>query len=387
MLTGKIQNHVWHAALAGALGAVLMGGCAAARREQPHTRFGALPFPGVTSLFHAADPGRLSPHRYSGRAFFGDEGERGIVYTERAGFLDVVHVRDSADWAWYVYTLMQDARGERRKEVVFDFDGAGVRAAMPAEAADDAAVAARLAYALMTWHEAATWYGHSMVPLVSERRSAFTYDDTTSHFVGVNAAFCAMAGGATWETYDQKVGACIEESVASLEPRSPAGTVNACLDARGGWWENNSPILRDAAVHLSAPEKRPLVLDTRGHAVFSARLLALPPVSVPPEGAWFTLEVQPDVRDRVRSVLGGTTVRGVEDMERVVADVAADLAARGHAVVLHDGDDAAPVLPVRRTALGPALGSPLVAQFVPPVRPGGGRFDSTEQQEDGAQGR
>ncbi len=357
--------------------------CASHERPQPHTRFGALPFPGVTSLFHAADAGDLGEHHYSGWADrpFESEGERGILYTERAGFVDIVHLRNAADWTWYAFASIQDARTKAARNgtpgpqpLVFDFEGARVRVLVPETPDNDAALAAHVSYAVLTWHEAATWYGHSMVALVSEKRSAFTCDDVMSHILGVRAAEEVIDAGATEQTYDTQMTAQIGADITSLEPRTPAGTLDACTDARGAWWEGNSPILRDAAVHLDGSPKRPLLLTTTGGARQGDLEFSLPAFTAPVPADWITIEVQPVTRERVKAVLGSTTIRGVADLDRVVDDVAVDLAAKARTVVLRQGDAAVPALPTRHAAIGSS--GPVVAQFIAPARPSTARVES-----------
>src|SRR4051794_20958129 len=69
----------------------------------PRGRIGALPFPGMMTLYCTADPHHLGRHRYAQapRLFQTDEEERGIIYTARGGFLDVAHLRAAIDWTRY----------------------------------------------------------------------------------------------------------------------------------------------------------------------------------------------------------------------------------------------------------------------------------------------
>lgn len=348
---------------------LVLSACAGAGRPQPHTRFGALPFPGVTSLFHAADAANLGPHRYSDRTLLGEEGERGIIYTERAGFIDVVHIRLAADWTWYIHAQLQDAR--RRPgvtSIAFTYEKSRVNVTVPQDSAHDAAVAAHAACALMTWHEVATWYGYSMVPLVSERRSSFTYDDAVSHLLGAQAAYTVITAGATWETYDDAMKAELDRTITAAEPRTPQGTRSACTDARGGWWLGTNAILRDTATHLDATPKHPLVLTTTGSAAFSDAPITLPPLAESLPHPWFTIAVPRKLRERVQTVLGTTTIAGTDALGTLVADVANDLATRERTIVLHEGDRHAPALPTPR-AEKPESSGPLVAQFIAPSRP------------------
>src|SRR5436190_23969737 len=106
------------------LGMGSLGGCASsAAADAPRDRLGCLPFPGPMTLYTVADPARLGHHR-SGRwpkPFADDEKERGILYTTRAGFLDLAHVRIAIDWTHYSTVAAREAVTAGRA----DFDVAG----------------------------------------------------------------------------------------------------------------------------------------------------------------------------------------------------------------------------------------------------------------------
>src|SRR4029079_13085281 len=50
----------------------------------------------------------------------------------------------------------------------------------------------RVALHTMTWHEVITWFGYATSLIISEKGSAFTYEDTMSHVIGIEAADPAM---------------------------------------------------------------------------------------------------------------------------------------------------------------------------------------------------
>ncbi|HSC70057.1 MAG TPA: DUF4056 domain-containing protein, partial [Candidatus Methylomirabilis sp.] len=81
--------------------------CACASGSQtPRIRLGSTPFPGLLSLYAAADPRDLGMHRYEPwweRLVDPDETSWGNLYTCRAGFLDLGHLREYVDWARYIH--------------------------------------------------------------------------------------------------------------------------------------------------------------------------------------------------------------------------------------------------------------------------------------------
>src|SRR5205085_1535201 len=85
----------------------------------PHGRMGGLPFPGPWTLYGAANPERLGHHRY-------DQGliplppyetDRGLVYTCKAGFLDLAHTRTAIDWTRYFADHVRAALKDKEKSL------------------------------------------------------------------------------------------------------------------------------------------------------------------------------------------------------------------------------------------------------------------------------
>ena len=85
-------------------------GCSSNPR-MPRDRFGALPYPGLFTHYSAVDPKNLGVHRYGNvpRLLDKDETTSGIVYTTRAGFLDIAHVRITVDTVRYCVAHLRTA--------------------------------------------------------------------------------------------------------------------------------------------------------------------------------------------------------------------------------------------------------------------------------------
>src|SRR6185295_8360402 len=77
----------------------LLVGCQSGNQpmEEPRDRIGSLPFPGAFTLYHASDPNFLGHHCYEHSAVLAADEANGIVYTTRAGFIDLAHVRITID--------------------------------------------------------------------------------------------------------------------------------------------------------------------------------------------------------------------------------------------------------------------------------------------------
>lgn|GEM_PF-3501084 len=238
----------------------LLPGCSG--ESTPRVRVGALPFPGPLTLYSTADPSKLGPHYYddwSSRPRRPQEGSVGIVYTSRGGFLDLSHVRESADWVRYISgialpLLMADSQdiaaatwvhqdavytlGIRPPEWFSELSR-DERADRAGELSADIAAAAT--YLLMNWHEVATWHGWSTVPLVSERRSAFTWDDGVSHLVGIEVGRRVVrAGWRSGPEYDRAIAETLSAELRRLDARSPRETDAAAEAVKGLWWVSSA---------------------------------------------------------------------------------------------------------------------------------------------------
>lgn len=245
------------ALVAGAMGLAGCGGLG-----QPRHRIGSLPFPGPKTIYSEADPGHLGWHRY-GSAFGSAlspaaEVSRGTIYTCRAGFLDVAHLRLAIDWTRYAHDVFSQAMREGKKKAGFRGpDGYRVEAAieyppvwrdLPADSRERAIesgsilAAQRASFLIWTWHEAITWEGYSTFVIISEEGSAFGYDDMASHAVGV-----AVAGEVLRDPreYDEAV---TDHLNAELE-RLGAVEHDCFREARdaveGAWWTREGPLRRE----------------------------------------------------------------------------------------------------------------------------------------------
>lgn len=237
------------------LAGVLLGGCAA----EPKVRLGALPFRGM-GLYSVADPEDLGEHRYRSHfPFFDRERERGIIYTKRCGFIDISHVRSTADQTRLATLKLQRAlaAGDELVEfrVALDRTRVHLNIDYPTgwyvlsrdrqqELIFELALgqSQRVCNALGTWHEIITWLGYETLPLISEKHSAFTYDDTVAHLIGVRAAGRALQSSEA--DFDRAMTAAIDVELARVGAVGPAETRRAVEAVRGSWWRWGRAIKR-----------------------------------------------------------------------------------------------------------------------------------------------
>ena len=191
-----------------------------------------LPFIKKTDIISVQD---LGVHHY-----LGDNKEgNGIIYTKRGGFIDLGHVRDCADWTAYLYKLILSA-AESGEDIVLDLGTEGgtktlvlnnLQAIEPAQFVE---LAARIAFDLSVWHEIATWFGASYIPMIPERYSSFSPEDLYSNLLGVQLGMQAIESDLEYEEAMTRLLATALDSletVTSLEE-----TYAAMEEVENIWW-------------------------------------------------------------------------------------------------------------------------------------------------------
>ncbi len=98
--------------------------------------------------------------------------QNGLIYTHRGGFIDIAHVRDTADNTFFIFSQLYPKLGQRWR--YFYSNELGVRrlqlnaftppASMISRYTLAAWLSAHLAFELAQWHEIAQWYGFESVP-------------------------------------------------------------------------------------------------------------------------------------------------------------------------------------------------------------------------------
>lgn len=255
-----------------ALLAALLAGCTRTQ-DIPRARLGALPFPGATTLFAQCGAADVGAHHYSGpldRPFSASEGARGIVYTCRAGFLDMAHLREAVDWTWYLHARASELLDQGGGVSTFTYDRTEFELSVSTPAAwssipahlrrdvlEEAAVriGQRAAYFVQTWHEIESWYGLRTVFFVPEDRSAFTWDDSTSHLVGMDIAGRIIRSRPA--DYDAAAAAEIRRTLEDLGAVPASRVEAAAMAVSMHWWSGNSPLKRDLDTGLASGRKEP----------------------------------------------------------------------------------------------------------------------------------
>lgn len=228
----------------------------------------------------------IGPHAYEAGTFSHQKGtptgrrggeNNGIVYTLRGGFIDLAHVRDTADNAvalfYQIYSqLGQEARivlpveiGPRYIQLsAFEINHLSIKQRQEVAAN----IAARLAYFMAEAHEVAQWHGYRTWLPWSEEVSAYSPEDLYSNMLGAKIATALLSNNLTMnrELYNQHMTSWLHATLAWLDPVSKAQT-NALFDAIDGhWWDSSEALPNKNMLLLRhyelGDEQAPYLVDT-----------------------------------------------------------------------------------------------------------------------------
>ena len=162
------------------------------------TEVGGIPVPFV-SVENVLNINDLGDHIYndgsqgvaSSLMGLGDE-SNGIFYSQKGGFLDSAHIRDTADFTYYLYGEFYKHLGSDYKVTLSpELKERVVQLHVSSEVYSEAErqkisieLAALTAYRLAQWHEIAQWFGMESVGGFKEYASAFSPEDLYSNMLG-----------------------------------------------------------------------------------------------------------------------------------------------------------------------------------------------------------
>lgn len=239
--------------------------------DTPVMRMGSMPFNAWYSPFSPLDVEDLGDHHYMdvpvvvGGNRIG-ETSRGILYTERGGFIDISHTRNAIDLTRFVYGYVVAGFYFGKSEIELlsaepdvyhltlnappQWSDLSTRDDPEAEKAlveiheASIQIAGRVAYLMTTWHEVLTWFGYKGMGVITEKPSAFSYDDAASHRVGVEAAMRALRSDPDLEHFNANVTASLHDYLIELGVVSADRCEELMKQMEGKWWEGDEPTLR-----------------------------------------------------------------------------------------------------------------------------------------------
>jgi hypothetical protein len=192
------------------------------------------------------DPDNLGPHGYR----FNWSEKNGIVYTCRAGHIDIAHVRKNIDWTAHLAAKTLEKLRNDETEFSFKLREPSlyfVQLAYPENWKDLSQadreniaydVSIRLgqyfAYTATTWHEILTWYGYKAIGFYPEFPSAFSWEDTFSNLLGIRIG--AMALRDAEHGFDEAVTLILDQELEKLGAQPRLTAIRAAQKVRGLWF-------------------------------------------------------------------------------------------------------------------------------------------------------
>jgi hypothetical protein len=176
--------------------------------------------------------------------------KNGILYTRRGGFIDFGHLRDLVDWTAFIYNLAKKSQetGEIFLPLGFESGEKALMIKVPATEKEEDLInlAGRIAYDLSIWHEITSWFGASAVPLLSEKFSSFSLEDTFSNLLGTKIAAAAILSDLP---YDEAVTEAIHQTLLELEVVSSVDESYQVMESvREIWWTRKVPLPRNGVM-------------------------------------------------------------------------------------------------------------------------------------------
>ena len=225
-VTGRYKKAV---KIAGAVAVVviLIFGCKTPKK--PHQRIGS--FFGNPLGMSFPDPNNLGKHHFNSSWME----KNGMLYTRRGGFIDLAHLRESADRTLYLKEIAFENIVNGQTDFSFRLIEpssytvtihyphywAPLPEQKKKEIADEVSICIGqyLAHTTTVWHEIVTWFGFASVPFFPETPSSFSWEDNYSDLLGVWLAGEAMRGKT--HTFEQALTLLIDQELQRLEVQSP----------------------------------------------------------------------------------------------------------------------------------------------------------------------
>lgn len=252
-----------------------------------------LPVPFYT-IDNIVEADKLGEHHYNdsffgaAAALMGISNEKiGLLYTDKGGFIDISHVRDTADYTVYLFSQIYPRLGEGWTLTLSDELASRQIAFMAFEPPTSpeqrytlsAYLAARLAFQLAVWHEIAQWYGYQSVRGFSEGISAFSPEDLYSNLLGARLSMTLIMQGRAQSLpmFSQSMAGILPQALHQLGANDRQHTRSMFDRVDGLWWNS----------YRRVPEK--FLVLTRDYHTSDDRYPLMPSQVVPVEGLRLSL--------------------------------------------------------------------------------------------------
>lgn len=216
-------------------------------RMRPSPYFGNIFGMSYTSIDELGD------HTYEGSA----NENNALIYTASAGYIDLGHLRESADRAYYLFELFQEnlLKGEDKFEfTVIEPAEYKVTIKYPPgwkntdpderhriirEISID--LGSYVAHLSTIWHEIISWYGYASTGFFSEKSSSFSWEDSYSDMLGIRIAAEVLRANSI--DYNVAMTARIRGEIEKLGPQPARVAERATELIKGKWYSGRYPFL------------------------------------------------------------------------------------------------------------------------------------------------
>ncbi|WP_249185322.1 DUF4056 domain-containing protein [Moritella sp. 5] len=201
---------------------------------------------------HAFDAGPFSYVKASPDGSRSGE-NNGQIYTRLGGFIDLAHVRDTADNTIILFYKIYKQLGKEVKIELppeigpryIQLKSFNIEQLEPLQRWNLAAdMAARLGYLMAESHEIAQWHGYRSWALWSEEVSAYSPEDIYSNMLGAKIAVALISNNLAMNQtlFNQHMNGWLTAAINKLEPVTAEQT-DALFDViDGDWWDSNEPL-------------------------------------------------------------------------------------------------------------------------------------------------
>ncbi|MCW3172554.1 DUF4056 domain-containing protein [Shewanella subflava] len=201
---------------------------------------------------HAFDAGIFSYQKSAPDSGKSSE-HNGMLYTLKGGFIDLAHVRDTADNTVALFYQIKPKLGQaqsislpfeigHRTIEISAFEVDHLSAGQRWELA--AALAARLAFSMAEAHEISQWHGYRSFAPWTEAVSAYSLEDLYSNMLGAKIALAIITNNLALnrQQYNYHMTAWLHGTLSWLQPLSTEQT-NAFFSAVDrDWWNSDEPL-------------------------------------------------------------------------------------------------------------------------------------------------
>ncbi|STO98344.1 Uncharacterised protein [Grimontia hollisae] len=192
----------------------------------------------------------------------------GLIYTELGGFIDTAHVRDTADYTYYLFSEIRRHIGTdadirlpaelRERVIVLKAQPGGLSQETQQQLSVE--IAGVMAFRLAQWHEIAQWFGLMSVAGFKELASAFSPEDLYSNMLGAQLAMGILRDSPDLDLqgFGKAMDIALAEKLKALKAVSSQETASRIEALDGIWWDSSKRLPdkwvllhRDYALSLS----------------------------------------------------------------------------------------------------------------------------------------